>query len=69
VVSIAAMNAATMSFGARVKEIFRLRWKPSRDLLAVAASWILVVASLPPATLVIGSGVLGGMGRKRGFLP
>lgn len=50
------------SIGYRVRDVFRLRWRPSKDLLAVAASWILVVGALYTATFVIGDKVLGGMG-------
>jgi hypothetical protein len=39
-----------------------LNWRPSWDLLAVAAMWVLVVGSLYLATFVIGSEALGGMG-------
>mgnify|MGYP001138015069 CR=1 FL=1 len=56
------MNPDHKSFGSRVLDVLRIRWNPSRDLLAVAASWILVVGSLYLATFVIGSKVLGGMG-------
>lgn len=48
--------------GAILREVFTFRWQPSLDLLAVAASWILVVAGLSTATFVIGTKALGGMG-------
>ncbi len=45
-----------------IKTIFTFRWKPNKDLLAIAVSWILVVAALYTATFIIGREVLGGMG-------
>jgi uncharacterized protein len=56
------MSNETTSIGSRVRDVLRLRWRPSKDLLAVAASWILVVGALYTATFVIGDTVLGGMG-------
>jgi hypothetical protein len=44
------------------KQIFTIRWKPNRDLIVLAISWILVVGSLSMSTFVIGQEVLGGMG-------
>jgi len=44
------------------KQIFTFRWKPNRDLLVLAISWVLVVGSLSMSTFVIGQEVLGGMG-------
>lgn len=43
------------------KQVFALRWKPGKDLAVVALSWILVVASLYTATVIVGSEVWGGM--------
>lgn len=45
-----------------LKQIFTFRWRPGRDLLAIAVSWILVTGSLYIATNLVGSTVLGGMG-------
>ncbi len=45
-----------------LKQIFTPRWKPNRDLAAVAASWALVVAALYTATSIVGREVWGGMG-------
>ncbi len=45
-----------------LKQIFTLRWKPSRDLAVVAVSWVLVVAALYTATSIVGREVWGGMG-------
>jgi membrane protease YdiL (CAAX protease family) len=44
-----------------LRQVFALRWKPSRDLAVVALSWILVVASLYTATVIVGDKVWGGM--------
>jgi membrane protease YdiL (CAAX protease family) len=44
------------------REVFAFRWRPSLDLLAVAGSWVLVVAGLYTATFLIGTKPLGGMG-------
>jgi hypothetical protein len=44
-----------------IKEIFSFRWKLNKDLLAVAVSWLLVVAALYTATMIVGSQVWGGM--------
>lgn len=61
-VSLLPMEDTGKRFGTLVMDIVRLRWKTSLDLLAVAATWILVVGSLYLATFVIGRKVLGGMG-------
>jgi uncharacterized protein len=45
-----------------VKQVFTLRWRPDRDLMAVAVSWVLVTGTLWIATHVVGSQVAGGMG-------
>jgi membrane protease YdiL (CAAX protease family) len=42
--------------------VFTLRWKPSKDLIVVAISWLLVVCTLYTATSIIGSDIWGGMG-------
>jgi CAAX protease family protein len=43
------------------KQVFSIRWKPSKDLAVVALSWLLVVGSLYTATVIVGSDVWGGM--------
>lgn len=43
------------------KTIFTVRWQPNKDLLAIAVSWVLVVAALYTATFIVGSTVAGGM--------
>jgi membrane protease YdiL (CAAX protease family) len=45
-----------------IKQLVTLRWRPGRDLIVIAISWILVVGSLSLSTFVIGQKVLGGMG-------
>jgi len=49
------------TMAATVQNVFSIRWKPSKDLLVVALSWILVVGALYTATVIIGSDVWGGM--------
>lgn len=44
------------------KRIFTIHWKPGRDLIAVLASWVLVVGALYTATVVVGSEAWGGIG-------
>lgn len=44
------------------KRIFVIHWKPGRDLVAVLASWLLVVGVLYTATVVVGSEAWGGIG-------
>jgi hypothetical protein len=44
-----------------IKEIFKFKWNPSRDLLVVLVSWLLVVGALYTATVVIGTEIAGGM--------
>jgi len=44
-----------------VQNVFSIRWKPGKDLLVVALSWVLVVGALHTATVVVGSDVWGGM--------
>lgn len=46
---------------AALRQIFTFRWRPGRDLLAVAVSWLLVTGSLYLATNVVGSTAAGGM--------
>jgi uncharacterized protein len=53
----AHMTTMTSTFN----QVFSLRWRPSRDLAVVALSWILVVASLYTATIIVGARVWGGM--------
>jgi membrane protease YdiL (CAAX protease family) len=53
--------AAGFSFASLVREVFAFRWRPGRDLLAVAVSWLLVTGSLWIATHVVGSTAAGGM--------
>lgn len=51
------MTAMTAS----AQNVFSVRWKPNKDLLVVALSWILVVGALYTATVIVGSDVWGGM--------
>ncbi len=44
-----------------MKTIFAFRWQPSKDLLAIVVSWVLVVTTLYAATFLVGSEVAGGM--------
>jgi membrane protease YdiL (CAAX protease family) len=41
--------------------LLTLRWKPSKDLAAVAMSWLLVVAALYTATIIVGPTAAGGL--------
>lgn len=41
---------------------FYIHWRPGRDLIAVLASWVLVVGALRTATVVVGSEAWGGIG-------
>lgn len=43
-----------------MKGLFVLRWKPGKDLVIVGVSWILVVASLYTATVIVGADAGGG---------
>ena len=45
-----------------LKQTFSVRWKPDRDLVAVLASWILVVGMLYAATVIVGTQAWGGIG-------
>jgi len=44
-----------------LRQVFSIRWKPSKDLVVVALSWLLVVGSLYTATVIVGDKVWGGM--------
>lgn len=44
------------------KRIFTVQWKPGHDLIAVLASWVVVVGTLYTATAVVGSEAWGGIG-------
>jgi membrane protease YdiL (CAAX protease family) len=44
-----------------IKGLFVLRWKPGKDLVAVGVSWVLVVASLYTATVIVGAETGGGI--------
>ena len=52
------MNDTISNF---IKKILNVRWKPTRDLVAVLVSWILVVGALYTATVIVGAEVWGGM--------
>jgi uncharacterized protein len=43
------------------RKLFVFQWKPRRDLIAVLASWVLVVGALYTATVVVGSEAWGGI--------
>lgn len=43
------------------RQIFVLRWSPNRDVGAVLVSWVLVVAALYTATVIVGQAVWGGI--------
>jgi membrane protease YdiL (CAAX protease family) len=44
-----------------IKQVFTLRWKPDRDLAAVAVSWLLVVGTLYTANVIVGPYLGGGL--------
>ncbi len=44
-----------------LKFIFTLKWKPNKDLLAVAVSWLLVVGALYTANVIVGPEAGGGL--------
>jgi membrane protease YdiL (CAAX protease family) len=46
---------------ATMQRVFSVHWKPSKDLIVVAISWLLVVGSLYTATVIVGAEVWGGM--------
>ncbi|MHB1415777.1 MAG: CPBP family intramembrane glutamic endopeptidase [Chloroflexota bacterium] len=43
------------------RQVLTVRWKPTKDLLVVALSWLLVVGALYTATVVVGTEALGGL--------
>jgi membrane protease YdiL (CAAX protease family) len=47
---------------ATMHNVLVVRWKPSRGLIVVALSWLLVVGALYTATSIVGQDVWGGMG-------
>lgn len=49
-----------MTVAAALKEAFTLRWNPGKDLVAIAASWLLVTGSLYTATVIVGEVIWGG---------
>lgn len=49
------------TMAATLKQVFSLHWKPGKDLIVVALSWLLVVGSLYTATVIVGPEVWGGM--------
>jgi CAAX protease family protein len=44
-----------------LKQVLSIRWNPNKDLGIIALSWLLVVASLYTANVIVGSTVWGGM--------
>ena len=48
------------AFATTLKQILAVRWNPTKDLAALAASWVLVVGSLHTATVIVGQTVWGG---------
>ena len=44
-----------------LKQVLSIRWNPNRDLGILALSWLLVVATLYTANVIVGSTVWGGM--------
>jgi membrane protease YdiL (CAAX protease family) len=44
-----------------LKNVFAFHWNPSKDLAAVAVSWLLVVGALYTATVIVGESVWGGL--------
>ena len=44
-----------------MQKVFAIHWKPNKDLVVVAISWLLVVGTLYTATVIVGSNVWGGM--------
>lgn len=44
-----------------IHSVFTVHWKPSKDLIVVALSWLLVISTLYSATSIVGSDVWGGM--------
>jgi uncharacterized protein len=60
-VSIEPGEKQMSSVTAALKHILAVRWKPTKDLVVVALSWVLVVAALYSATVIIGTTVWDGM--------
>ena len=46
---------------ATLRQVFAMRWNPSKDVAAVIASWLLVVGALYTATVIVGTTAWGGM--------
>lgn len=46
---------------ATMQKVLAMRWKPNKDLIVVAISWLLVVGALYTATVIVGDRVWGGM--------
>jgi membrane protease YdiL (CAAX protease family) len=44
-----------------LKDLLKFRWKPGKELVVVGVSWILVVASLYTATIIVGVEIGGGI--------
>jgi len=44
-----------------LRQVFSFHWKPNKDLIVVALSWLLVVGYLYTATVIVGPEVWGGM--------
>jgi membrane protease YdiL (CAAX protease family) len=44
-----------------LRQVFTFRWKPNRDLVAVAISWLLVVGALYAANVAVGPDAGGGL--------
>lgn len=51
----------TQSVQRALRAVLTVRWRPTRDLAAVGASWLLVVAALYTATNIVGEAAWGGM--------
>lgn len=45
----------------KLKQVFSIHWRPSKDLAIVGLSWLLVTGTLYTATVIVGSGAWGGM--------
>ena len=45
-----------------LKDVAFFKWNPTKDLIVVAISWILVVSALYTATVIVGQKPLGGTG-------
>ncbi len=41
--------------------VVTIRWRPNRDLLAIAVAWVLLVAALYTASFIIGQEIAGGL--------